>query len=197
MQLQHVKMWVLRDATTIWESQVEEFKMSASYGESLEIDGEALEFEWLMFQGFSSLQVLQKIQNGVQGRNVEPEKYGERIIFLSMFNDIEWTRKRNEENCISNSDKVKTCPNKFSQWCNQSAFLKESGIPQFHRRYSDSRKQVTLSLQVQCIELWNSENAERKRNHTLQCGGFKHRTLVPKHSFCESAQYLRNSFELV
>ena len=30
-----------------------------------------------------------------------------------------------------------------------------------------------------------------KRNHTLQCGCFKHRILGPNHSFCESAQYLR------
>ena len=49
----------------------------------------------------------------------------------------------------------------------------------------------------QCVQLWNSENTERKRNHTLQCGCFKHRTLVPNHSFRESAQYLRSSFELV
>ena len=43
----------------------------------------------------------------------------------------------------------------------------------------------------QCIESWKCENAARDRNHTLQCGFFKHRTLVPNHSFCESAQYLR------
>ena len=37
-----------------------------------------------------------------------------------------------------------------------------------------------------------------KRHHTLhQCGCFKHRALVPNHSFCKSAQYLRSSFELV
>ena len=49
----------------------------------------------------------------------------------------------------------------------------------------------------QCIESWNSENAEWKSNHTLQCGCFKHRTLVPNLSFCESAQSLRSSFEFV
>ena len=49
----------------------------------------------------------------------------------------------------------------------------------------------------QCLESWNFKSAERKRNHTLQCGCFKHRTLVPNHSFCKSAQYLRSSLELV
>ena len=50
-------------------------------------------------------QILQRIQNGLQERNIEPEKFGDRIIFMSMFNDIEWTRKGNAENCISNSEK--------------------------------------------------------------------------------------------
>ena len=31
----------------------------------------------------------------------------------------------------------------------------------------------------------------------FQCGCFKHRTLVPNHSFCKSAPYLRSRFELV
>ena len=30
----------------------------------------------------------------MQERNVEPDKFGERIFFMSMFNDNEWTRKR-------------------------------------------------------------------------------------------------------
>ena len=32
-----------------------------------------------------------------------------------MFNDIDWTAKGNEENCISNSDKVKMYAQRFSQ----------------------------------------------------------------------------------
>ena len=36
-------------------------------------------------------------------------------IFMSMFSDIEWTRRRNSEKCISNSDQVKNCAKRFSQ----------------------------------------------------------------------------------
>ena len=54
------KMNDSRDANTRWESQVEEFKMSASHRELLVIDGEAIEFEWNILPGFSSLQILQK-----------------------------------------------------------------------------------------------------------------------------------------
>ena len=62
------------DAIIRWEGQVEEFKMSASYKELLVIDGEPIEFEWNILPGFSSLQLLQKIQNDLRERNIEPEK---------------------------------------------------------------------------------------------------------------------------
>ena len=65
-------------------------------GELLGINGEAIEFEWNIFPGFTSLQILQEIQDDLQKRNSEPEKFTDRIIFMSMFNDIDWTRKGNE-----------------------------------------------------------------------------------------------------
>ena len=51
----------------------------------------------------------------LQKRNNEPEKFTDRIVFMSMFNDIDWTSKGNDEICISNSEKVKTYPKKFPQ----------------------------------------------------------------------------------
>ena len=47
--------------------------MSASYKELLVIDGEPIEFELNFLPGFSSLQLLQKIQNDLRERNIEPE----------------------------------------------------------------------------------------------------------------------------
>ena len=95
------------DAIVRWEGQVEEFKMSLSYKELLGIDEEAIKFEWNVFPGFSSLQILQEIQTDVRERNIEPEKFTDRIVFVSMFNDIDWTKKRNDVICVSNSEKVK------------------------------------------------------------------------------------------
>ena len=68
------KMNERRDAIRRWEGQVEEFKMSLSFKELLGIGGEAIGFEWHIFPGFTSLQILQRIQNDLQERNVEPEK---------------------------------------------------------------------------------------------------------------------------
>ena len=64
----------LQDGEVGWE----EFQMSASYKELLGIDGEPIEFEWNILPGFSSLQLLQKIQNDLRERNIEPEKFTDR-----------------------------------------------------------------------------------------------------------------------
>ena len=80
------------EANRRWENQVEEFRQSNSFRELLGIDGETIEFEWRIFPGLSSLEILQKIQEDLQDRHIEPEKSEDRLIFMSMFNDIEWFR---------------------------------------------------------------------------------------------------------
>ena len=82
------------------EGQVTDFLMSASHGELLGIDGEAIEFEWNIFPGCTSLHI-----HHLQKRNIEPEKFTDRIIFMAVFNDLAWTRRGNDEICISNSEK--------------------------------------------------------------------------------------------
>ena len=51
----------------------------------LGFDGEAIEFEWNIFPGFSSWQILQEFRNDLRRRNIELEKFTDRIIFMSMF----------------------------------------------------------------------------------------------------------------
>ena len=41
------------------------------------------------FPGFTSLQILQEIQRDLAGKNIQPEEFKDRIIFMSMFNDID------------------------------------------------------------------------------------------------------------
>ena len=132
-----------------------------------------------IFQGFTSLQILQKIQNDVQERNIEPEKFTDRIICMSMFNDIDCTKKGNDEICISNSEIVKSYGKKFSQGHWTGDEKKRYGKAKYPpwRKVGFSSVSDGPAIQgnrspslhkCQCIELWNSENAERKRNHTLQ-----------------------------
>ena len=53
--------------------------------------------------GYSS----EKNQADPQGKNITPERFSDRIIFMSMFNDIELERKDNEDSCALTSRKIK------------------------------------------------------------------------------------------
>ena len=75
--------------------QFEKFRQSNSYSELLGIDGESIEFELNISPGLASLEIFQMIQKNLQDQNIEPENFEDRIIFMSMFNDIEWTKKGN------------------------------------------------------------------------------------------------------
>ena len=81
--------------------------------EFLGIDGEAIEFEWNISPGFTTLQILLQIQNDSQSENTTPEQFLDRFFFMSMFNDIEWTKANNDETCTSNSDQVKQYTQRF------------------------------------------------------------------------------------
>ena len=52
-------------------------------------------------------------KNDFRKRNIEREKLTDRITFMSMFNDIDWTRKGNDGICISDSEKVKEYAKRF------------------------------------------------------------------------------------
>ena len=54
------------------------------------IDGMPTEFEWKIFPGITTLGVLEKIQSLMRDLQCEPEHLKDRIIFMSMYNDIAW-----------------------------------------------------------------------------------------------------------
>ena len=56
-------------------------------------------FEWDIFPGFTTLQLCYKVQDFLSKMSVEPEDFTGRIIFMSMFNDISWRSKDNEQEC--------------------------------------------------------------------------------------------------
>ena len=98
-----------------WTGQIEDLKRYPSYQDAVGLDGEAIEFEWNICPGFSSLQILQENQNNLQKRNIKPEEFTDWIIFMSVLNDIDWTRKGNDGIRISNSENVKEHSKRFSQ----------------------------------------------------------------------------------
>ena len=64
------------------------------------------EFEWKIFPGIMTLGLLEKIPSLMTDLQCELEHLTDRIIFMSMYNDIEWGAKGNKERCEYNSQTV-------------------------------------------------------------------------------------------
>ena len=67
------------------------------------IDGRPTEFEWKIFPGFTTLNLLEEIQNFVKVLQCEPEQFDDRIIFMSMYNDSVWGEEENAKTCENSS----------------------------------------------------------------------------------------------
>ena len=175
------------------------------------IDAKPIEFEWNMFPGLTLLENLQKTPKDLQNQNSEPGHFEERSIFMSMFNDIDGTRRRNSEKCISNSEQVKNCAKRFSR-----------GHWTFPGPGDERKRYGTLSYTPE--GKWDSIATELvghlketvhpvfKSISALSCGILKrkggrdtihinadssNRTLVSHNLLSKSGQYLRSSYKVV
>ena len=82
------------------------FRKNDYFSELNRIDGQLVEFEWKIFPGFTTVGILNKIQQMLGELQCEPENFTGRIIFMSMFNDIVWAAKGNDELCENNSKTI-------------------------------------------------------------------------------------------
>ena len=76
-------------SNSAWEEKLSWFKDSSQYRTFDTIDGEPMEFEWNIFPGFTTLQLIDKVQE-FMNKMGDPSQLQGRIIFMSMFNDIIW-----------------------------------------------------------------------------------------------------------
>ena len=72
------------------------------------------EFEWKISPGFTTLQLCHKVQEFMSKMSIRPEDFTGRIIFMSMFNDISWGSKDNEQECESSAQLVSIYAKRFS-----------------------------------------------------------------------------------
>ena len=99
-------------SNTVWERQLGWFKDSWQYRTLDTIDGEPMEFEWNIFPGFTTLQLVHKVHK-LMSKMGKPEQFQGRINIMSMFNDIKWWYKDNERECIANSTLVSLFAKRF------------------------------------------------------------------------------------
>ena len=91
------------------------------------IDGQLMKFEWKIFPGFSTVASLNKIQQMMRELQCEPENFTGRTIFMSMFYDIVWDVKGNDELCVNNSKTITEYAERFPRghWSFQGPRLEE------------------------------------------------------------------------
>ena len=151
-------------------AQLEEIQQSNSNRELFGIDGELIEFEWNIFPGLTSWEILPKVQENVQDQNIELEKIEGRIIFMSMFNDIDWTKRGNSEKRILNSEQVKSYAKtlvifrpgdeKKKKKTVRKSQLHTCRKMRLHRHRDGGTYQRNWSPSIQghqCFESWSSE----------------------------------------
>ena len=123
-----------KDAIRRWSGQVSTLKICPSFRELQGLDGDPIDFEWKIFPRAKAFDILHKFKVDVQGKNIRPEKFSDRIIFMSMFNDIELERKDNEDSCALTSRKIKEYASQFNDghW----AFLGPGEESKWYRGYA-------------------------------------------------------------
>ena len=62
-----------------WTGQIEDLKRYPSYQDAVGLDGEAIEFEWNIFRGSTTLTIVKEIQMDLERKNIEPEDFKDRI----------------------------------------------------------------------------------------------------------------------
>ena len=67
------------------------------------------------FPGHTTLQLLREVQRTETENRIRTEQFEDRVIFMSMYSDIDWARGENEQTCISNSLEVKAYANRFPE----------------------------------------------------------------------------------
>ena len=129
-----------------WEERLEWFKSSSEYRTLDRIDGEPLEFEWNMFQGFNTLQLSEEVTRLLLRLGETPENFKRRIIFMSMFNDI---------SSESNAQLVSLYAKKFGKgpW----SFLGPGSEKEWYSLSEDSPQRVWTTWQKRC---WNSQKVD-------------------------------------
>ena len=125
-------------SNSAWEVKLSWFKSSSQYRTLDAIDSEPMEFEWNIFPGFTTLQLINKVHEFMTKMG-DPSEFKGRIIFMSMFNDISWGSEDNERECNATANLVSVHARRFSpgRW----SFLEPGSAKKWYSTH-DSRPQV-------------------------------------------------------
>ena len=145
------------EANVKWKDQTQCFQQSNQYAEFSGSNGEPIEFEWNIFPGFTSIEILKHIQKDLTAWQVNPDHFEGGILCNSMLNDIDWTKNENYSECISNAREVLT-PKSFSE---------------------DIGHSLVLEMKKNCTELALSSQKENGTSKPIRWLMYAHRVVIP------------------
>ena len=102
-----------RASNSVWEEKLSWFKDSPQNRTLDTIDGEPMEFEWNIFPGFTTVQLIYKVHEFMTKMG-DPSQFKGRIIFMFMFNDIICGSEDNERECNTDATLVSLFETKIS-----------------------------------------------------------------------------------
>ena len=157
------------------------------------------------------MEIFQKIQKDLQNQHIEPEDFEDRIIFMSMFKDIDWTKKKFSRMSFEFRKRSRIT---------QTGFRVDIGLSSVQEKKTHGVERTPANLKeveyfcwchggkfqqkwrsdfprCQSVESRILEKERWKMYDQLQCGNFECRALISHDSLSKSAQYLRSSFKMV
>ena len=139
-----------------------------------------MKFEWHIFPGFTTLQLVQEVQKLMNNKG-EPEQFQGRIIFMSMFNVIIQRIKDNEKECIANSTHVSLFAERFpvGRWSFLGPGTKTKWYSTYNERLGGEWDKVVDLMMIKfgksghpvfpSHESIVSRNAQKQRRWTIIC----------------------------
>ena len=148
-------------SNSVWEEQLIWFKDSPQYRPLDTIDGEPMEFEWNIFPGFTTLQLVNKVHE-FMSKMGEPEQFQGRIIVMSMFNDILWRSEDNEQECDANATLVSVFAQSFppGRWSFFGPGLEKKWYSSYTDRPRGEWDRVAESMMIRVREKADTQFSE-------------------------------------
>ena len=92
----------MRDEPIVaWKNKIRWYLENNHLKDLNRVDSKPTEFEWKIFPRITTLGLLEEIQKLMKDLQCEPEHFNDRIIFMSMYNDIVWGEKRKTQKGVN------------------------------------------------------------------------------------------------
>ena len=85
------------DPSAAWKNKMKWYSQNNYLKEFSRIDGMQTEFEWKIFPGITTKGILEEVQKLMKSIQCELEHFNDRIIFMSMLDEIMWGENDNTE----------------------------------------------------------------------------------------------------